>query len=63
MLLVMCTDGEKGSNSPPNPTAISLGTDKTVESYRLSDKSILKGLLMRYCDINTMFGSIGKIDS
>ena len=61
LLLVMCTDGEKGGeSSPPNPTAISLENEKTVGSYVLSEKSTLKRLLTRHCNIDSMFGELGN---
>jgi len=61
MLLVMCTDGEKGGESiPSNLTSISLENENEVRSYQLSNKSSLKKLLSRHCNIDSMFGELGN---
>jgi len=58
MLLVCCTDGDKGGESPPsNPTAICL-ENNAVGAYQMSNNSSLKKLLMRYCNIDSMFGDL-----
>ena len=67
LLLVCCTDGEKGGESklsgdrisPSNPTAISLENENAVGSYVLNEKSSLKKLLSRHCNIDSMFGELG----
>jgi len=58
-MLVMCTDGVKGGEStPPYPTAICLENENAVRAYQLSNNSSLKKLLMRYCNLTSMFGDL-----
>ena len=64
-MLVCCTDGEKGGESllsgdrrsPSNPTAICL-ENNAVGAYQMSNNSSLKKLLMRHCNIDSMFGDL-----
>lgn len=43
--------------SPSSPTEICLEND-SVRAYQMSNNSSLKKLLMQYCNIDSMFGSL-----